>query len=555
MSAPRRSLRRHATIAAIAVAAAAVLPAHAAGSLLHEYVEPNPGEDLKLSATTLDGDLPAAIETPSGIATAPDPTRPPDAVPAYGGGTTDDAPDSTYEPDRDTRRPEVEAYDDPFSPSTAPFKRLRAYDSVDASYRLRVANLALTTLAVGGVAGRDDEAFYADFTVQLLEGQPVRIPSVGPDSRILKMHVEPTEGVALLRDGADNWFARGKKRASVRMVMELAIRRASFGSPFADASFDQLARFVSPVHSSQSAAAERVFGVIGVSRSMRPREAVDRMVGYFRSFAPSDQPPQENGDIYLDLALSRKGVCRHRAFAFLVTALHLGTPTRMIVNEAHAWVEVYDGQIWHRIDLGGAALDLEQEGDPDAPMHRPPSDPYDWPPGTQQESGQDLAERERATLDATTPGQGKPGSSPGTPPASGSAPSVDPSAPGAAAPGSPAPGASVTPPVPPVVDPNPLAVEAAVRVDAVEREARRGRPTRVKGRVTSASGPCARLRLDVILTSTGAGGRAVRIGSLSTDDDGAFDGSVVVPRDVAAGDYDLVVETPGDARCRAARSD
>lgn len=548
----RRSSRKHATIAALAVVAAGVLPAHAAGTILHEYVEPNPGEDLKLSATTLDGDLPAAIETPSGLATAPDPTRAPDATPAYGTGTTDDAPDSTYEPDRDTRRPEVEAYDDPFSPSTAPFKRLRAYDSVDASYRLRVASLALTTLPIGGVAGRDDEAFYADFTVQLLEGQPVRIPSVGPDARILKMHVEPPASVAFLRDGADNWFARGKKRASVRMVMEIAIRRATFGSPFGDASFDQLARFVSPVHSSQAPAAERVFGAIGVSRSMRPREAVDKMVAYFRSFAASDQPPQEHGDIYLDLALSRKGVCRHRAFAFLVTGLHLGIPTRMIVNEAHAWVEVYDGQLWHRVDLGGAALDLEQNGDPERPMHRPPSDPYEWPPGAQDESGQDLAERERAAMEAAAPGQGPPGSqnTPGQPPASQPAPSGTGLAPDPAAPGSTpaAPGVPLTPP-------NPLAVEAAVKVEAAEKVARRGRPTRVKGRVTSSSGPCARLRLDVVLTSTGAGGRAVRIGSLSTDDDGAFDGSVVVPRDVAAGDYELVVETPGDARCRAARSD
>lgn len=559
--ASRGRVVRGAVLCALAVAAAGVLPAHAAGTILHEFVEPNPGEDLKLSATTLDGDLPAAIETPSGLATAPDPTRPPDAVPAYGGGTTDDAPESTYEPDRDTRRPEVEAYDDPFSPSTAPFKRLRAYDSVDASYRLRVADLSLAALAVGGVAGRDDEAFYADFTVQLLDGQPVRIPTVGPDARVLKMHVEPTEQVTLLRDGADNWFVRGKRRATVRMVMELAIRRSTFGSPFGDTSFDRLSRFVAPVHSSQSAAAERVFAAIGVSRSMRPREAVDRMVGYFRSFAPSDAPPNEHGDIYLDLALSKKGVCRHRAFAFLVTALHLGIPTRMVVNEAHAWVEVFDAQIWHRIDLGGAAMDLEQETDPERPMHRPPADPYEWPPGSQDDSGQDLARREREAMEAAAPGAGPPGSDPGgAAPAPGSSAgqgSTDPDPLGSAAPPPSAPpGWLGDPAQPPPPDPASTAVEAAIRLESTPREARRGRPTRVRGRITSPSGPCAGLRLDVVLAPAGGGsGRSTRIGSLSTDAEGAFDGSVVVPRDLAPGDYELVVETPGDARCRAARSD
>ena len=69
--------------------------------------------------------------------------------------------------------------------------------------------------------------------------------------------------------------------------------------------------------------------------------------------ASSNEPPTGHDDVYLDLALSQRGVCRHRAFAFLVTALHLGIPTRMVVNEAHAWVEVSDGTLWHRIDLGG----------------------------------------------------------------------------------------------------------------------------------------------------------------------------------------------------------
>ena len=56
-----------------------------------------------------------------------------------------------------------------------------------------------------------------------------------------------------------------------------------------------------------------------------------------------------------DLALSQKGVCRHRAFAFLVTALYLGIPTRVVDGLAytnryagvdhvfvpHAWAQAY----------------------------------------------------------------------------------------------------------------------------------------------------------------------------------------------------------------------
>ena len=125
--------------------------AQPSGQIEHEFLPPDPSEDVSFAAkATLDGDLPAAIQTPSGVATAPDPRKPPVADHVYGGATTDDSPDSTYEPDRDTRRPRVENYDDPFSPATAPFKRLRAYDAVDDDYSLRVRDRTLRVVPVGG---------------------------------------------------------------------------------------------------------------------------------------------------------------------------------------------------------------------------------------------------------------------------------------------------------------------------------------------------------------------------------------------------------------------
>jgi hypothetical protein len=42
--------------------------------------------------------------------------------------------------------------------------------------------------------------------------------------------------------------------------------------------------------------------------------------------------------------------------------------------------------------------------------------------------------------------------------------------------------------------------------------------------------------------------RVVTVGTLATGDDGAFEGAVV-PSGVPLGDYELLAETPGDARC------
>lgn len=500
-------------------------------SPLHEFVAPDPNEDVSFAATTLDGNLPAALDTPSGIATAPDPTRPPDAKNLYSGGTSDDSPNSTYEPDRDTRQPEVENYDDPFTPATSPFKRLRAFDTVDPAYTLRVAHSALKVVTVGGQLGQDDEPFYADFSVDLLPDEPVRIPSVGPGSRVLKLHTTPETSASILADGAENWFMRGTERKRVRVVMEIAISRATFGSEIADVSWDKLAPFVPSQPEGHRAAAQKVLDLVGVSHAMSVPQATAKLVEYFRAFTPSTDPPHEHGDIYLDLALSKKGVCRHRAFAFLVTALHAGLPARMIVNEAHAWVEVFDGNLWHRIDLGGAALNIDDPPDGSKPPYQPPPDPFSWPDSAQQGSGQGLANRMRQNAGLTDPGKG---SSNGSNDPNGSSAPPSPSS------NSPSPSDSGAP------TPNDLP-KTKLELETVEKNVRRGTSLHVKGKAEGTS-VCRNIRIDVRLKSE-AHPKGILIGSLSTDESGVYDGSVVVPRDLAAGDYDLEISTRGDAHC------
>jgi len=514
---------------AVVVASSGVVDAQS--SILHEFVPPDAAEDLSYTTTTIDGDLHAAVKTPSGVATAPDPRRPPDARNLYGGTTVDDSPDSTYEPDRDTRRPNVENYEDPFVPSTTPFKRLRAFDKVLDDYTLAVRDKTLRAVPVGGAMGTDEEPFYGDFSVALVPGEPVRIPSVGPDARLLRMHSNPEVDIDVVRDGADNWFVKSRFRKDIRLVVELSILRSTFGSPFADVRWQRLAPLVPPQPAVHRAAFQQVAKAMEISTSISPREVVDRMVGYFRSFEPTDAPIRENSDIYLDLALSKKGVCRHRSFAFLVTALNIGIPARMVVNEAHAWVEVYDGSIWHRVDLGGASANLEsEEQDPNRPMHSPPEDPYAWPEN--QDSGQDLANRARAT--------------------SGGGGSSSPNGGSTSSSSTAAASSSAAPPTPPPAEPSGAidanATPAEVTMGTTSTDVRRGMPLRMNGRVETKGNPCAHVRVDVLVRSASASA-GVAIGSLSTNERGDYDGAVVVPRELPLGDYELIVRTPGGGRC------
>jgi len=494
---------------------------------------------------TLDADLPAALATPGGAVAAPDPRRPPAATdPTYGDGRQDEV----FAPDRDTRRPpDVAGYDEPFTPSTAPFKRVSAFDAVSADEHLYVRNERPTKLPLSGRPPQpDEEAFYADLVVDLSPGGRVRIPSVAPGARIVtaRLGVGATSlAFRVFHDGADNWSLSadaipGATRA--RLVMEVAAPRAAFGGEASNPAWGDLP-LVPPLPDNVAREARTVRDIIGVDRGMHPREALARLVDYFRAFADSDDPPGGHGSVYLDLATSKKGVCRHRAFAFLITAQSLGIPTRLVENEAHAWVEVHDGARWKRIDLGGAGRFAPSDDRTawQGPAETPPPDPYAWPGGGRR--GQDMvAEARTRTTGAAgsfdPPGAGGGGPGAVTATANGGASASQTAVPRLGA--APEPTSDVTATVSvEVLDPG--RVGAAARV----ADAYRGRSLHLRGEARRQGEPCAQAPVEVSLFDSKAG-KTVVLGSLATDAAGAFAGTAVVPVGTPVGDYEVIAKVP-----------
>jgi hypothetical protein len=522
----------------VAAVAAAVLagPAGARpnGPVLHEPVRPDPREDLAMHVA-LDGELPAALRTSSGIVGAPDPRELPRPTEASYGGAGDT---ESFTPDRDTKRPDVSGYDDPFTPSTAPFKRLSAFDAVRSDYRLYVRDERRVEVASGALQGAEDDAFYVDLVAEVDGSRAVRIPSVAPGSRIVRAHlaIGPEDvPMRVKRDGADNWFLeayRPKGAVRARLVMEVVAPRGAFGGALADPPWSELPRPAAlPENVAREAALVR--SAIGVSRKMRPRAAVVKLVEYFRGFVDSDDPPRGRGSIYLDLALSKKGVCRHRAFAFLVTALGMGLPTRMVTNEAHAWVEVFDGVMWRRVDLGGAGrmTGPASEAMAQRTTYEAPPDALPWPPGAVR--GGDLVSGSRGTS------QGGGAATEASSRAAASSSASDGNIPPPQAPDPLGPPPSDTP------DDRPA---STVSIAVAGGDAHSGQPLLVKGDVRAAGDGCPHLAVDLWLRAAGSR-KTVRLGTLATGDDGAFAGGVVVPVETPLGDYDLIARTAGDARC------
>jgi hypothetical protein len=379
----------------------------------------------------------------------------------------------------------------------------------------------------------------------------VLIPSVGPGARIVRQHTTPQVPVEVWRDGAENWYAKSAASAHgrVHVVMQLAIPSAAFGGDFVMPPFTALAPAThlppGPAKSFAKVAAE-----LGLSRALSPTENVRKMVAYFRSFSPSEDLPRKFDDIYLDLTLSQKGVCRHRAFAFLVTALGLGIPARMVVNEAHAWVEVQGERIWQRIDLGGAAGAIQDNGAEGRPAHRPVADAFEWPPSAETGSGLAAAERGRQSgppRARSESGRSGPASFADPDTASGSSTASSPRGPerGRGSDERADEGAEAA-----KEDERP---KPEVAVKGSDVHVHHGEPIHVSGTVVVDGVGCGQLRVDVSLKRIDSDARTI-VGSLTTDAGGAFDGNLFLPLTFPVGDYDVKVATPGDARCGAAAS-
>jgi transglutaminase-like putative cysteine protease len=527
-------------LALMAVPALEPAVARPAGPILHERIPPDPREDLALNAV-LDGDLPAALQTPSGIVQAPDPRQLPHPTdPAYGPNSGHD----TFVPDRETSRPEVSSYDEPFTPSTAPFKRLEAFDGVRSDFTLYVRDPHLVQMSTGASPRPDDALFYADLVVDVDPDRTVRIPSVGPGARVARAHLGiGAEDVPMrvMRDGADNWFVqirrpRGPIRA--RLVMEIVIPRVAFGGQLGDPPWSDLPP-VPPLPDDVAREAAAVRSAIGVNRRMRPRQAIAKLVQYFRGFVDANDPPRGRGSIYLDLALSKKGVCRHRAFAFLVTAQGLGIPTRMILNEAHAWVEVHDGTLWRRIDLGGAGRlsSVASDATAERAAYEMPADAFAWPQNAQR--GGDMLADARRRGSRSGAGAGSPAEASTTEE-------------GGASPGGSVPAASTKDSLHTSGEDDRPA--STIALAGVAPEAHRGLPLTVRGNVLAGGEPCPHVAVELWLRAA-ATHKTFRLGTLATGNDGAFGGGIVVPPAAALGDYDVIARTPGDAHCGSGGTD
>lgn len=426
-------------------------------------------------------------------------------------GRLSDSP--VFRPDRVTKLYRSRHQPGTFTPSISPFRRLHVLDRVAEDQTrggdpvLAVSSRARVAVPVHGAQRPGHDLFWGTVTLDFTSGRTIALPSVSPASRILSLSTEPP-GVALVfeRDAADNMsvsLASGVKLSSVKIVYLMDAPTTYFNRPtIAAVATDVLKSFVVPVPDPIRAEALRLAQRWGLRPNTRLERTLSVLTEHFRSFEESREPPANTGRILNDLTLGKKGVCRHRAFAFMIIANALGIPTRFVMNETHAWVEVMipddrgvdrdPAELWMRIDLGGA---LGGQGRAAPLVRYQPRHPDPLP--------------RPAAYQRALRGSGSRGKEPQA------------------------------------LQAQPAPEELVVSLTSVfPKEGFRGQPVRVVGQVRGPGGEAA-AGVAVVVFAAGARPEdhtdGVTLGRLWSNPEGEFSGTLTVPADLSPGDYDLQV--------------
>ncbi len=462
-----------------------------------------------------------------------------------------------FRPDRITELEGTLGYYEVFTPSITPFKRVTALDAVALDVKgplpagqlgptpvLIVSDASRSPVRVEGLHAaapdaRERDRFWGSVVLDFSEGNVLPLPTVSPESRLLTLSSEPLTSLRVERDAADNFviIAQGTPSTQVRVTYILDAPRSYFGAALPDTPANALAAEVPSLPDSVRSDAARILRELKLSPSMPVSAALRVLVEHFRSFEESSEPPRDTGNIFLDLARNKRGVCRHRTYAFVITAQTLGIPARFVQNEAHAWAELKLPELgWLRLDLGGAAAGLDPRSVNRREIYRPQV-PDPWPrPLAYEESYSRAAELMAQAVGAGT-GKLEPGDEARRPGDMRLKPTL-------------AEGQGRSSEMPIADHREPV----VLRVSRFVPEVMRGSVFEVEGSAHTPRGrPVPGLRVEVSLAEP-VGTRAVLLGVVVSDAEGRFHGSFAVPPNLDPSDYALVVVTPGDAKHGAARA-
>jgi hypothetical protein len=530
------------------------------------------------SSSAIIGDEPAAGRNPAAIGTGekilpePLPSEPPaPEEPVMGQGNFGADRETSLAPDASTGPDSRLAYVEAFNPSVVPFKRLTSLGAVRADWTLHISDEhSQSDLRVGGKPTPGFDRFWGSVMIDLSRGVDLPLPSVSPQMRILSYEVDPRIDLIFSKDGADNFYVRSEEpgaRGLHRLVflveadpIYFAPRMPRTGTRVYEVAGARGAPPLPRLPRDVMDSARQVHTFLRVKSEDPLGPTLNRMISHFRAFAPKDIGTPDGRKLYETLVVEKAGVCRHRAYAFMITANALGIPTRFVANEAHAFTEVWmPEQGWIRVDLGGASNELEVRNADGKSMYRPRGeDPFAKPEEYTRGGMTSYSTLRGDNIDGLTEGQKAEGRSPRSSSAEG---------------GGSGEGGRDSGEIDPDADPDSGKGGADFLapgndLPVIPEEARKGRkPTTVvvsgatpvgfRGEAIEVSGqvlgddraPLPGLAINIFLAPAGGGGDNARlVGHAVSDRNGEFVAEVVVPYGLALQAHEVYASTDGDSQ-------
>lgn len=545
------------SVAGLAIAQQARRPAR----VLHEDL-PEPTTDRSNPMIGGEGSsMPVAIRSGDKVLPVPNEDASRAGEPVFGESGRAADRKTAIEMDAPTGKDGTLTYESVFQPDVVPFKRMTVLDAVDADFKMIRKNSALVEVPVTNerIDATRDDAFVGFMLVQFERGKDIPIPSVSPEQRIARVELEPPLRVKFEKDGADNFYIRSDEanaNGKFRLKMTVVAPPTYFAPRFPKGNYTpRIVATMAPLGvraqlpDNVRAEGMRTLQKLDVDPSLELQSTFNKVVSYFRAFEAKPLP-RNTGNIYRDLCDSQAGVCRHRAFAFMITVNALGIPARYVENEAHAFAEVWFPEVgWQRIDLGGAAVRFDINGMKDREPHRPRAeDPFAKPPeyvNNYSQLGGDVRGLSPDKLAEKRDPNSKPS---GTFDGIGSAGDPDPAVAGSDP--TIVPGSGLD-----SYQDDPAKKRPTLEITMADQSAYRGNSIHVEARVHVDGRALADHTVTVFLAPRGSGGsNAISIGTAVTDADGMVRGDFQVPSSLTLATYELYLSSPPDAYYNPATS-
>lgn len=260
-----------------------------------------------------------------------------------------------------------------FDPCLGPMKRVTVWNEIDSQWNLMGAATPLKEVLPGAVKlGKDlTKSFQFSISLPLKSGDKTPLPSVSPHMEIVQVNVHPPSVTPRFwKDPLDNYYVSGNHTGVIHLTGLVMSKRGYF-----EGDIEWLDNLMKPVPKALPATsdfqetANQILSATGIMPGTTPqKDALKILVSFFRSFEQGILSPGE-GNVLSRVVEQKTGVCRHRAFGFLLAAQASGLSARIVANETHVFVEVNlgekDEKRWHQIDLGGGVpeSDLTETGE------------------------------------------------------------------------------------------------------------------------------------------------------------------------------------------------